>query len=378
MSKLGIAFVGYGGIGRVHNAALSRIRHIYPGSPVDFEVKAVCMRSPEKAEAAAKALDISRGYADLDALLADDEIQVIDLVAPNLAHKDIIEAAARAGKHIICEKPLSADLEQARQIREVVKSTGIVFGMIFNYRFIPAILKAKELIESGALGEVYSFRAEYFHTGYQNPERPFSWRMDREQSGGGALVDLGVHVIDLLHFLLGPVASVQGMTQTYITERPDPAAKGRKAQVSVDDAAWLNLQLAAGASAGARGSLEVSRFATGTLDDLNFSIFGSRAAMRFSLMDSSYLYWYDADKPAAGVGGWTRLETVQRYPGAVIPNPRSVTGWMRYHSENLYRFLQAVAEGRSFSPGVDDGLAAQAVLQAAYQSAESGQWEDVP
>ena len=370
---LGIAFVGYGGIARVHNASLAQIKHIYPNTAPEFAVKAVCMSNLEKAQAVAAKSGGLRCYDSIDRLVADDEIQIIDLVSPNFTHKEVIIAAAQAGKHLICEKPLSLTEDEARQIVDAVRASGITFGMIFNYRFIPAIIKAKELIDAGELGEIYSFRAEYFHTGYQNAERPFNWRMDKARSGGGALVDLGVHVIDLVHFLFGRIASVQGMTKTYITERPLAKGASEKAPVSVDDAAWLNLQLINGA----RGSLEVSRFATGTLDDLNLIAYGSKGALRFNLMDSSYLYWYNAHKPAAGLGGWTRIEAVQHYPDAVLPNPRSVTGWTRYHVENLYRFLKAVDGGTDFSPNADDGLAAQTVLTAAYASSDSGKWQSV-
>ncbi len=370
---IGIALVGYGGIGRVHNAALAQVKHIYPQTAPPFELKAVCMRNQAKAEAAAAEAGAERAYGEFDQLLSDDSIQVLDMVTPNFAHEEQIAKAVAAGKHIICEKPLSATREEAERISRAVEASGRTFGMIFNYRFIPALMQAKQMIDAGKLGEIYSFRAEYYHTGYQNPERPLSWRMEMDKSGGGAMVDLGVHVIDLIHYLFGGVAAVQGMTETYISERPVAKGAAEKGAVTVDDAAWFNLLL----ENGAKGTLEVSRFATGTLDDLNLVAYGSKGALRFSLMDSSYLYWFDAEEPAAGIGGWSRLETVQRYPDAVLPNPRSVTGWTRYHAENLYRFLKAVAARELFSPGVADGLAAQRVLSTAYAAAESGGWVEV-
>ena len=250
--KIGIALVGYGGIGRVHNAALSQIPHIYPSTAPPFELTAVCMRSDRKAEAAAAEAGAKKAYGDFNELLKDDGVQVIDLVTPNFNHEELITAAARAGKNIICEKPLSVTEAEARRITHEVDAAGITFGMIFNYRFIPAILKARELIEAGELGTIYSFRAEYYHTGYQNAERPLSWRMQMNKSGGGALVDLGVHVIDLVRYLFGDIASVQGMTETYIRERPVAKGASEKGAVTVDDAAWLNLRLASGAAAASK------------------------------------------------------------------------------------------------------------------------------
>jgi predicted dehydrogenase len=165
------------------------------------------------------------------------------------------------------------------------------------------------------------------------------------------------------------------MTETYIKKRPVEKGSKEMGDVSVDDAAWINVAL----KNGARGSIEVSRFATGTLDDLNLTIYGEKGALRFGLMDANFLYWYDGapggettDPP-----GWQRLETVQSYPDARLPNPRSITGWTRFHIENLYRFLKALEENKPFSPNEVDGYKAQAVLEAAYESSRSGSWARV-
>jgi predicted dehydrogenase len=287
----------------------------------------------------------------------------------------MIEPALRAGKHVLCEKPLSVTLDESRTIVEAARSSRGTLGMVFNYRFVPALLKAREMMDRGLLGRIYNFRGEYYHTGYQNPERPLTWRMDFSKSGGGALVDMGVHVIDLVRYLLGDFEAVQAMTTTYITERPLEKGSKKTGTVTVDDAAWMNVRL----KSGAPGSIEVSRFATGTLDDLNLTVYGEKGALRFSLMDANFLYWFDAAvrSPDPGLPGWQRLETGQAYAGARIPNPRSIVGWARFHAENLHRFIRSVKEGTPFSPNERDGYEAQAVLEAAYRSAESGSWAEV-
>lgn len=376
MKKIGIVLAGYGGIGRIHTLALRQLPVIYPEIASDFELLGVFMRSQEKAKRAAAEAGCPRWYCNYEDVLADEEVGIVDLVTPNHLHLSMIEQALRAGKHVLCEKPLSVTRGEAETIVKAVQSSRGTLGMIFNYRFIPALLKAKEMMDKGLLGRIYNFRGEYYHTGYQNPERPLTWRMDFSKSGGGALVDMGVHVIDLARYLLGDFDSVQAMTQTYISERPLEKGSKQTGRVTVDDAAWMNVRMASGA----QGSIEVSRFASGTLDDLNFAVYGEKGALRFSLMDANFLYWFDqlaARTPDPGLLGWRRLETGQGYPGAKIPNPRSIVGWTRFHAENLHRFIRSVKDGTPFAPDERDGYEAQAVLEAAYQSAESGSWAKV-
>ncbi len=371
MASLGIGLLGYGGIGKVHTLAYRSIPSIYPELP-SYHLQAVCTTSPATAAAAARDGGFARSYTAVEDLVADPAVAVVDCALPNAAHKTALLAALSAGKHVYCEKPLALDAGEAREIARIAASSRGRVGMTFNYRFIPAVMRAKELCEERALGEIYGFRFEYLHTGYQDPARPLSWRMDRERAGGGALVDLGSHVIDLARHLLGEIEATLAVTKTYVSERPVAKGSALKGRVTVDDAAWLQALLASGA----HGTIEVSRFATGAADDLRFRIEGSRGALRFDLMDSNWLYYYDGSHPQ-GVSGWTRLETVQSYPGAAVPPARSPGGWARSHVESQYRFLKAVLAGEKPSPGVEDGLAVELVIEAAYASAERGGWVPV-
>ncbi|WP_171832103.1 Gfo/Idh/MocA family protein [Oceanispirochaeta sp. M1] len=366
MEKIVIAMAGFGGIGRIHQLAWSDISYIYPGQLPDIFIKGVCRSTVAGAEETASKAGFEKAYRDYDELLADPEVDIVDLVTPNSLHKSQIMKALKAGKHVLCEKPLALNAGEARELEQAAVESDRQIGMVFNYRFIPAIMKAKELMEQGRIGEIYSFRGEYFHTGYQNPSRPFSWRMDFEKSGGGALADLGSHVIDLLRFLLGDFSSVKADMKTYIKERPLADGSGKRESVTVDDAAWLQCEL----DSGAQGTIEVSRFATGTLDNLNITVYGSRGSFSFKLMDPNFLYYFDEDNKGMG---WNRLETLQHYPDAKIPAPRSVIGWTRFHTENQYRFLKSIVEGKSFSPSLSDGAAVQYVMDAAYRSAAEGQ-----
>ncbi|HUI70921.1 MAG TPA: Gfo/Idh/MocA family oxidoreductase [Spirochaetia bacterium] len=368
---LGIGMLGYGGIGKLHALAYRSIPGIYPSLP-RYAMAAVCTSSRETADVAAREGGFERAYTDMRAIVADPNVNVIDVVLPNHAHKQAILLALDAGKHVYCEKPLALSGTEAREIAAAAARSKSRVGMTFDYRFVPALTKAKALIDAGALGEVYGFHSEYLHGGYQDASRPLTWRMRFESSGGGALVDLGSHVIDLIRWLLGEIAEVFAETKTYITERPLKKGASELGPVTVDDAAWTQFRMVSGAV----GSLIVSRFATGSADDLRIRIEGSKGALRFDLMDANWLYFYDATRPA-GAAGWVRLETISSFPGASVPPARAILGWERLHAENQYSFLKAIFEGRNPSPGLADGVANHLVIDALYSSATSGRWERV-
>jgi predicted dehydrogenase len=368
MAPIGIGMLGFGGIGKLHTLAWRALPSIYPGMQ-PFRLAAVCARSKESAGKARDEGGFARGYATMEELVADPEVSVIDCVLPNDAHKVAIAMALSAGKHIYCEKPLALSGAEAREIAALAATSKGRLGMTFNYRFFPAILRAKRLLAEGALGEIYSFQFEYFHTGYQDASRPLTWRMRKELSGGGALVDMGAHIIDLARHLLGEFSEVSATTKTWIPERPLAKGSLEKGRVTVDDAAWVTARLASGAL----GTLVTSRFATGAADDLRFRIEGSKGALRFDLMDANWLYYYDASRSSADLG-WNRLETIQGYAGASVPPARAIIGWERSHAENQFRFLSAIAEGREPEPGIADGLAAHLVIDAVYEAAASGAW----
>ncbi len=376
MDEIGIGLVGYGQIGRIHTLSYKDLSMLYPGALPPLTLAAVCTSRKETAAAAAKEGGYASWCTDVQEIVRQGSVSIIDCCTPNHQHRQTLLAAIAAGKHVYCEKPLALNGAEAREIAREAEKAGVSVGMTFNYRFVPALMRAKRMISDGMLGDVYSFRAEYFHTGYQDPQRPLGWRMRQETSGGGALVDMGSHVIDLILHLLGEMQAVRAVTKTYILKRPLERGSKTLGDVTVDDAAWLEVRLAGGGL----GTVEVSRFATGALDDLNLEVFGSKGAIRFSLMDANWLYWFDGTKAGGFQGGdqgWQRLETVQHYRGASVPPARAILGWTRAHAECQYAFLRAVAEGKKPEPGLQDGLRTQLVLDAAYESATSDAWVTV-
>lgn len=311
-------------------------------------------------------------------LVEHKEIDIIDCSVPNVFHKDILIAAIQAGKHVYSEKPLALNLAEAREIYAVAEKSNVIHQMTFEYRFIPAMLRAKQLIEDGFLGRPFHFRSVYLHAGYVDATRPISWRLDKKQGGGGALYDIGSHALDLVRFLLGDTGSVYAHSVTFIPERPFEHEPLKKGKVEVDDLTLMLLKM----ESGCVGTVEASRVATGANDELRLEIHGEKGALRFNLMEPNWLEIYDRrdpENPIGGNRGFKKIETVQRYPKpAVLPSPKFSVGWMRFHVASQFDFLQRIAEGRQGSPSFYDGLRIQEIMEAGYRASEIKQWVNLP
>lgn len=376
--EIRIGMVGYGFIGKVHTLAYRLLPMIYDPFPVRLRLVGVSAASQDSTRKGVEQGEYEFGTTNWRELVARDDIDVINCCTPNFLHKEVVIAAMRAGKHVYCDKPLAMSLDEAREIVSVAHETGLQNQMTFNYRFVPAMMRAKQLVEDGFLGRVFSFRAAYLHPGYIDPQRPISWRLDAAQGGGGALFDLGSHVLDLVRFLLGEYEEVHAIAETFIKERPLPGKPDHMMPVKVDDLTLMMVRMANGAV----GTLEASRLATGTNDELRLEIHGSEGALRFNLMDPNWLYVYDAREPGAPIGGergFKAIETVQRYPPpAVLPGPKLSIGWMRYHIASQYDFITSLVEGRPSSPSFVDGMKVQEVMEAGYISARGKEWVSLP
>ncbi len=378
MDEFGVGVVGFGFMGRTHAYGYLNLPLFYDPPPARIRLVGVCTRHEDTARKAQETAGFEFATTNVEELIARDDIHIINCCTPNKSHREVLLQAMAAGKHVYCDKPLARNAAEARELADASRAARGKCQMALNYRFLPATLRAKQLMEDGALGDIFHFRACYLHAGYIDPSRPMSWRLSKEESGGGALFDLGSHVLDLMYHLLGPYESVSALCETIIKERPlkdDPARMG---EVEVDDVAVLNVRMASGAF----GTIEASRFATGAQDELRFEIHGSKGAMKFNLMDPNWLYLYRTDAPGGDYGGergFTQIECVQRYPApSVLPAPKVSVGWIRGHLHSLYSFVRNIAEDRPASPNFCDAAHVHDVMEAAYRSAESGAWADVP
>jgi predicted dehydrogenase len=376
MKKVGVAMIGYGGIGRVHVMAYRNIPFHY-GLPADtINIVGVATTRPETAQQAAREIGCDIWTTNYRDLLARDDVDLVDICVPNQAHKEIIVAAAEAGKHIYCEKPLSMTVAEGQQMVEAVTKARVKNQMTFNFRFFPAITRARQLVEEGFLGHVFSFRGRYYRSSYINYDKPLSWRLRQETSGGGALFDLGSHILDLVYYLLGDFGSVQATLDTLIKERPIAAGAAEKGAVDVDDIALMHVRLAGGTL----GLVEISRMGTGATNDLQIEIFGHKGAIRFNSAEPSWLEVYDtrdAGQPLGGMRGFRKLEVVQRHEGQKSPDWSMPPGFVRTHAECQYRFLKAVSDDTPASPTLADGLHIQEAMEAAVRSSEESRWVSV-
>lgn len=369
MERINIALIGYGGIGRVHANAYRSIQFHYALPANLINIVGVATTREETAKAAAAEIGCDFYTADYKDILARDDVHAVDICVPNNVHEEIVVASAKAGKHIYVEKPLAMSVAEGIRMAEAVESAGVKAQMTFNFRFNPAIERAKQLIDEGFLGRTFSFRGRYHRSSYISPDKPLSWRLRKDVTGGGALFDLGSHILDLLYFLLGDFESVQANLDTLIKERPVAKDADEKAPVDVDDIAFLHARLPDGTP----GVVEISRMGTGATNDVVVEIFGDQGAIRFDLADPSALYIYDVrdtTEPQGGMRGFRRIETSGRYVGAKSPDWTMAPGFLRGHAECQYQFLKSIWDNTDPSPSLREGLHIQKIMEASVLSSE--------
>lgn len=373
MKTFKIGMVGYGGIGRVHAMAYRDIGFNYGLPANQIQVVGVATSHLTSAEKAAKEIGCDFYTDSFQALIDRDDVDIIDCCTPNNTHEAVLVAAAQAGKHIYCEKPLAVSMDEARRIVAAVTAGGVKAQMTFNVRFFPAITRAQQLIQSGFLGQLFSFRGRYMRSSYISASKPYTWRLNKAASGGGALFDLGSHLLDIVYLLLGDFDAVQAHLETLIPERPIAPGSSETARVDVDDLALLHLRMVNGVT----GTVEVSRMGTGTANELLIEIYGHQGAIRFKADEPNWLEVYDlrdTEQPQGGMRGFRKIECIGRYDGAKAPDWTMPPGFVRTHAECQYQFLKALDENREPSPNLTDGLRIQAVMHAAQRASDEGRW----
>jgi predicted dehydrogenase len=380
MAEIGIGMIGYKFMGRAHSNGWRQVGHFFDVDPQP-RLRAICGRDEAATRDAAITLGWEGYETDAGQLIARDDIGIVDVCTPGNTHHDLALAAIRAGKHVICEKPLANTLAEAREMRDVAAQAGVVNMVNFNYRRVPAVQLAKRLIAEGRTGTVRHWRAVYLQDWIVDPQFPLVWRLRKELAGSGALGDLGAHIVDLAHYLVGPIASVTGATETFIKERPlesasaahglDATAGAETGQVTVDDAVIFLARF----TNGAIGTFEATRFATGRKNYNSFEINGSRGSIVFNLERLNELQVYSADDPADAAGFRTILVTdaSQPFAGAWWPGGH-IIGWEHTFTHGFKDFLDGVHAGQSPAPDFADGYRCQAVLDAVERSAASGTW----
>jgi predicted dehydrogenase len=362
---LGVAMIGHAFMGKAHSNAWRNVASFFDVPA--FEQNVLVGRNSASVAAAAAKYGWAESSTDWRAVIRREDIDIVDICAPGFMHAEISLAALAAGKHVLVEKPLANTLAEAEAMAAAAREAraGGVQSMVgFNYRRVPALTLARELIDEGRIGTVRHVRAAYLQDWLADPESPMSWRLKRETAGSGALGDIASHAIDQVLFLLRDhVTGVSGRTHTFATHRPGMLGLE---EVTVDDAAWATLTLASGAVA----SVEVSRVATGQKNSLKLEIYGDKGSLLFDLEDLNELRFLDATGPVREQGFRRILISEPEHPyiRAWWP-PGHITGWEHTFTHEIRDFLTAISSGAEPSPSFDDGLAVQRVLAAVEESA---------
>jgi len=367
--EIGIGLLGYAFMGKAHSNAFKKIPYImYPPVAIPRLV-AICGRNEDAVKEAARRYGYEGYYTDWRRMLENDAIQVFDNGGPNNAHAEPSIAAAQAGKHVFCEKPLARTAEEAKSMLDAVEKAGVKHQVAFNYRFVPAVVQARKLIESGKLGRIYHWRAVYLQEWGMDPKMPTSWRFQKDIAGSGALGDLGAHIIDIARFLVGDIVSVSAMTRTFISERPLPGGKGM-GKVDVDDAFCAAVAF----ENGAIGTLETSRFAAGSKNDLRYEVNGEKGSIRFNMerMNELEVFWV-GDEPKETQGWRTVLVSESYHPWWSNWWPQGhIIGWEHTFIHEITHFLDCIVNDKDVAPfgaNFEDGYRAAVVCDGILESA---------
>jgi myo-inositol 2-dehydrogenase/D-chiro-inositol 1-dehydrogenase len=376
MKPLNIGMVGYGLMGRAHSNAFRQANQFFP---LDYRpvLKAVCGRDGAKTQAFAENWGYESSETDWKRLIARDDIDLIDIAAPNNVHAEIATAAAKAGKMILCEKPLGMNPAEALQMVKAVEKAKVPNMVWYNYRRVPAITLAKQLIEEGKLGKIFHYRAKFLQDWTINADvpqgGPGTWRLDVDVAGSGVTGDLLAHCIDTAMWLNGGIETVTAMTETFVKERKH-ALTGKKQKVGIDDASAFLARF----SNGSLATFEATRYARGHKALYTLEINGEHASLAWDLHDLHRLQWFD-HRDSSLVRGWRSIhlsDSDQPYmkhwwiPGVQI-------GYEHTFTHQVADFLKGLQDGKPAAPTFRDGLATDFVTDAVLKSAKSGRWEKV-
>jgi predicted dehydrogenase len=379
--RIGVGVIGFGWLGRAHSRSLARIPMLFGERAYDPVLEVCADPAPGAADEAVTAFGFVRGTDDWRRVIDDPAVDAVWIAAPNMLHVELVEAAAQAGKHVFCEKPVGGTPEQTVRAERAVRRAGVTGGVGFNYRWAPLVRYAAELIASGELGALTNYRGRFFSMYGADPLGVLSWRFRLDEGGHGATSDLLSHAVDLAHYLAGPITRVVGATHTFIAERPLGAGshygRGRAEDphgvVTNEDYAGMLCEFASGA----RGSFEASRAIVGPESQMAFDVHGTAGAAGWDLeaLNELRLYRATADRGS----GYTTVLGGERFPphGAFVPGSANGIGYEDLVTIEDEAFCAAVAEGRPFAPGFDAALAWVSVQAALLRSARSGRWEDV-
>ena len=378
MNKINIGLIGHKFMGRAHTHGYTDVAIFFdPG--IEVVKKVICADEPGVHEVARR-WGWTASTLRWQDVIADEEVDLVDIAAPSAIHAEVAIAAARAGKHVFCEKPLALTLTDAEAMVAAVEQAGVVNMIGFNYRRVPALALARRLIQEDKIGEIYHFRGVYSQSWLLDPNFPLVWRLQKKDAGYGSHGDLGAHVVDLARFLVGEIEEVCCMQQTFIEKRPIPAfVDGLIARpgteigsVDVDDASAILVRFK---DKKTMGYVEATRYSTGHRNQNRIEINGSKGAIIFDMEKMNELQFYSvADDELTP--GFRRVQVGEgEHPYMANWWPAGhIIGYGDTFVNQTYDMITAIKNKAKVSPDFRDGLICQQVLDAADRSAKSGQW----
>jgi predicted dehydrogenase len=381
--RIGVGLIGYAFMGRAHSSAWRNVAPAFDAELVP-DLRVICGRDETLVQEAATRLGWAEWTTDWRELVAREDVDVIDVSTPGNLHAEMAIAALEAGKHVLCEKPLANSVAEAERTAaaRAAAAHGVKAMVGFNYRRLPAVTLASQLVAGGTIGPIRHLRAVYLQDWLIDPEFPLTWRLQKELAGSGSLGDIGAHIVDLARFVTGEeIAEVSALLETFVKERPllgradglsATTAEGSGA-VTVDDAAAFIGRLSGGAVA----TFEATRFATGRKNGVRFEINGELGSLAFDLERPNELELYERREGRdAGFRRVLVTEGENPYIRAWWP-PGHVLGWDHSFVNEVHDFLDAIATGGEIHPDFEDGLAVQRVLDAVETSAADRRWTTV-
>mgnify|MGYP001365202751 FL=1 len=378
---MNVGLIGYKFMGKAHSQAWSTVGKFFD-LDLDPVMKVVCGRDAEAVSQFASRWGWESHETDWRKVIGRGDVDVVDISTPGNTHCEIAVAAAQAGKHVYCEKPLTFTVDEGKQMLAAVRQAGVKHMVNFNYRLCPAVSLAKQIIESGGIGEVRHARFTYLQDWLVDPAFPMNWRLRKEVAGSGAHGDLGAHSIDLARFLVGEIGEVVGMKKTFITERPaEGVSSGLSAtagegteKVTVDDCSLFLAKF----TDGAVGTFEATRLAPGRKNFNRFEINGSKGSLAWCFEELNSLEYFSTSDPAAQQGFRKIIATegVHPFAGNWWP-PGHMLGYDHGFAHAAYNLTQSIANNRPCVPDFHDGVQCVAVLEAVDRSEEARQWTSV-
>ena len=379
---IGIGIIGMGWMGMVHGRAYRQVRQRFPESELLPDLAICADDVASRCGQARDMLGFTRTTTDWREVIEDPEVSVVNITAPNYLHLEMVRAAAAAGKHIFCEKPVGRSPGETAEIARAAADAGVLTWVGYNYRWAPLVQHTRSLVADGKLGDITHYRGRFFAGYASHPDGVLSWRFQREHAGSGALGDLMSHVADMAHMLAGPIRRVVGQQALIIEDRPVvPAGEGthfsvgtggKREPVSNEDYAGALVEF----ENGARGTFEVCRVIQGVKCQMAFEIHGTKGAVRWDFERMNELELYSVDGPH---DGFVTLQSGPAYPGHAHfnPGPAVGLGYDDLKAIETFHFLQSIAASRQGEPGFGEALAVARVLSAIERSWSSDRWETI-